>query len=159
MPRLTSLEELDVAIGLAATDADSSIQSLTIAREFYSEYRELVAQFSDQWIIEKLATLIAKHRTKARRESNQQLVFEVSLGFKRLPKKIELKPGESVPRSQATVTAFRKLAAKLRKEESPALVETLHAIELMQPYTKGGARDITWGEVIELEAKKAAKKK
>ena len=157
MPKVTDLEELEIAIRLTAEDADPRTPSIQLAREFYGEHRELVAGVADQWITEKLAKLIQQRRLIARREANQQLVIEGMLGFTRLPKRIEVRPGELVPRAQATSAVFRKLVAQLRKEKSPALLEAINALELIQRYSKDGQHP-TWAEVIEKEAAKREKK-
>ena len=159
MPKLTPLEELDVAIRLAATDADLSIRSLEIARDFYASNRELVAHVADEWIVEKLTALIRKHRAKARRDGDAQLVLEGVLGFARLPKKLKDRAGRTVIRAEATTPFFRKLVADLRKTKSPALDEAERALELMQSYSDERGVRTTWGEVVEREAKKAGKKK
>src|SRR5437879_3875669 len=135
MPRLTVAEELDVAIKGAARDADPKTPSVQVAETFYTDNRELVSSFADRWMIEKLAMLIGKDRAKARRENNPQLVIEGTLGIKRLPKKIEIKPGEKIARGQATIGAFRKLASELRQQEHPALPAANAAIALMSKYT------------------------
>lgn len=159
MAKLTPLEELDVAIRLAATDADSSTRSREVAREFYESNRELIAEAADEWIIEKLAVLIARHRAKVRRENDRQLVLEGTLGFARLPKRMKDRAGRSVFRSDATTPFFRKLVADLRKAKSPALEEAERALGLIQAYSKQRGVRTTWSEVLEREAEAAKKAK
>lgn len=153
MPKLAPLEELEIAIRLSAKDAPSTLPSHAVARDFYESNRKLIAVVADEWIIEKLASLIAKHRAKARRENNPQMVLEGLLGFTHLPRKLRDSNGSLIPRSDATITVLRKYAIVLRKNKSPGLEETERAIKLMSAYTYGGSR-ITWGEVVEREAKK-----
>jgi hypothetical protein len=104
------------------------------------------------WAIEKVGKLIAKHRTKARREANQQYVFESALGFKRLPEKLESKPGEFVPRADSTISGFRRWKRDLQRKRSPALRYADKAIAMMEPHTQQKGR-ITWAEVLEKESR------
>lgn len=158
MPKLTQLEELAIAIRLAATDAESSVRSRAIAEAFVDSNEELVAPYKQEWAIEKVTTLVAKHRAKARRERDQQLVLEGTIGFSRLPRKLTNRSGQSFPRSQATTPYFRKLVADLRKQKSPLLEEAERALALIHSYSTVGGGRTTWGEVVEREAKKAGKK-
>jgi hypothetical protein len=158
MPKLTQLQELDLAIKFAAQEADPKVTSFQVAEEFYESQRELIDPFTPQWVVEKLSDLIRKYRWKARRENDRQLVLEELLGFKHLPRKIEVAPGEIVLRSDATIEVFRKLATQLRKRKGPLLEEVEGVIALMERYTKRGGRTITWAEVREKEAEKKAKK-
>jgi hypothetical protein len=152
MPKLSDLEELQAGIRLAAKDADPHTPSAEIASEFYEQNRELIASVADQWVLDKLSSLIRKERAKVRRDTNQQLVIEGMLGFRRLPSRIERRPGERISRSDATIADFRKLVAQLRREKSPALVEAINAVELMSRYSQRGGVPITWQQAIELEA-------
>lgn len=156
MAKLSIAEKLDVAVKDCARATDSSVTSLQAAEEFYADEAELVEPFVRVWVIRRLAQLIGKHRAQARRESQPQLMFEEALGFKRLPKRIEVEPGKRVPRAEATIGVFRRLAARLSDRESPALEAANRAIALMATYTPDEPR-ITWGKVVELEAEKKAK--
>jgi hypothetical protein len=152
--KLTALEELDVALRNAARDAQPDETSRQIAEQFCESERRLIEAFRAEWVIEKVAVLIGKHRAKVRRESQPQLVFEGLLGFRRLPRTIEIEPGKKVRRGDATIGVFRTLVSQLRDRESPALKEANQAIALMAQYTPTEPR-ITWAEVAEREAAKA----
>jgi len=141
---------MHVALRNAARDADSKTGSRQVAEQLYRDERTLFESFIDQWVIEKLASIIGKHRARMRREANEQLMFEESLGFKRLPRTIEVAPGERIARANATIGVFRRLAVQLRNTESPALAEANRAIELMSKYTAGHPR-ITWAKVLKEE--------
>lgn len=158
MPKLTQLEDLQAAIRLAATDSESRIPSAVVAAEFYADHRELVALVADQWVLEKLTKLIRQHRASVRRQNNHQLVLEGMFGFRRLPAKIEVRPGKSVRRADAKISHFRKLVARLRREKSPALVDALSAVELLQRYSNRGGTPVTWSEALELESQRSRKK-
>ncbi len=153
MPKLTQLEELDVAIKMAAADADRAASNVEVATEFYESHGELIEHLVKQWTIDRLAILIGKHRRQTKRASNAQLVFEEVLGLKHLPGRLEVKPGKTVPRAAAKIGAFRKLA----KQKSPAQVEARRIVALMAPYTKKNS-NITYGEVLKKEAEKKAKR-
>lgn len=163
MAKLSVQEELAIALKAVALDADPKKTSLEIAREFCAAEEELIAPFVAEWIAEKVARIIRWHRAKARHDANPQLLFEESLGFHHLPKKLAYK-GKPLPRGESTIGAFRRLAVELRREDSPALKEALAAVALMEKYTPA-KRTITWDEVVKHEAgaekgkgKKAGKK-
>ena len=151
MPRLTTFEQFDIAIKSAARDADSDATNAEVAEEFYRDNLELLEPFVRQWVVEKLAGLIRKHRVKARRAANPQLVFEEMLGFKHLPATIETADGRRVKRADATIGIFRQLVSQLRDRESAGLHEANEAIALMAAYTAAEPR-ITWKRVLEREA-------
>ena len=153
MPKLTVLEELDIAIKLAAKDAEPGVTSRIVAAEFYTDNMEMVAPFIREWVISKLASLIGKHRARTKRQANPQLTFESMLGFKNMPAKIELESGESVPRADATIRPWRKFARSLTKQPNRARVQALRVVELMAPYA-ATEKGITWGEVAKREAEK-----
>jgi hypothetical protein len=153
MPKLTQLEELDIAIRMAAAEAVSEASNIELAGEFYQSHRELIEPFLKQWALDKLANLIGKHRLETKRASDSQLVFEGMLGFKHLPRRIEVKPGKSVPRAAAKIGAFRKLA----RQKSPAQLAARTIVELMIPYAKKNS-NVTYGEVLRKEAEKKAKR-
>jgi hypothetical protein len=158
MPKLSLAERLDVAIKEAAANADLlKISSRQAAAEFHRDQPGLVDPFVKDWIVEKLASIIGGHRTKARRAANPQLAFEEALGFKHLPAKIEMKDGKKIARADATMGALRILASHLGQKETPAQKEVQQAIILMSQYTADNQR-ITWGEVVKREAEKASKK-
>jgi hypothetical protein len=154
MPKLTQLEEFASAIKIFALDAEPGTSNTQAASDFYEVNRELVSPFIDEWAIQKLATLIGKHRKKARRASIEQLSFEESLGFTHLPRTIDVY-GKTIPRGKATIQAFRALVTQLRKQKSAALEEAQRAVALMAPYAavKKDNR-ITWAEVVKREAAK-----
>jgi hypothetical protein len=152
MAKLSAAEQLDAAIRNAARAADSGTSSLEVAKEFYAEQRELLEPFIPDWVIQRLAQLIGKHRAKERRANTPLLLFEDAVGIKRLPRRFEVKPGERIRREDATIRAMEKLVAQLRKQESPALTDALSAVALMSKYTVKEPH-ITWGEVVEREAK------
>ena len=153
MPKFTPLEELDIAIKLAAKDAEKGSTSSIVAGEFYEANREMVEPFVRQWVISKLASLIGKYRSRARQEANPQLTFESMLGFKKLPSKIEVRAGESIDRSEAKIEAWRKFARSLTRQPNPQRVEALKVIALMAPHAQT-EKNITWGEVAKREAEK-----
>jgi hypothetical protein len=154
MAKLTTAEELDIAIKAAARDADPGLTSREIAAELYRSEPELIEAFRDDWITDKLASLIAKHRTAIRRADSPQLVFEEMLGFARLPARFPSRSGKPIPREVATIGAVRRLRIELRKKGHPALKEADHMIALMEKHVKKNHR-ITWGEVVQREAEKA----
>lgn len=156
MPKLSAAARLDAAIKNAAETAVPGITSLQLAEQFYADEEALLEPFIRPWVIQRLAQLIGKHRATVRRESQPQLMFEESLGFRRLPKRIEVEPGKKIPRAEATIGVFRQLASRLREKESPALEAANRAIELMAKYTASEPR-ITWGVVVEREAGKGVK--
>lgn len=123
MAKLSQLEELDVAIRLAAKDSDPKTPSFQVAESFYESNRTLIEQTAlAQWAIEKLSFLIGRHRARTRRENDAQFVMESGLGFTKLPRRIEVK-GKRIKRAEATLEVFRKLVTHLRERKSPALVE------------------------------------
>lgn len=150
MPKLTALQELQAAIRTAAKEAEPRVPSRRIAEAFYAENRQLIASTADQWIVEKLASLIGKHRAKLRRDANEQLVFEDRLGFKRLPRRIETEPGVKVRREDATIGVFRKLVTQLRQQENPAVDEANNAIALMSKYTAKELSIWLWAAEMQL---------
>jgi hypothetical protein len=156
MAKLTQLEELDIAIKTAARDAEPGVTSSHIAAEFYDSNLELVEPFIRSWVISKLASLIGKHRARTKRESNPQLTFEGMLGFKHLPARIEVAPGETVARADSKIEAWRRLARTLTKKPNPAREEALKVVAIMTPYTEK-EKNITWGEVVKREAKKISR--
>ena len=156
MAQLTVLEEFQSAIRAAAQEAEPKATSRAVATKFFEDYPDLVRQFRDDWILEKLASLIAKHRLKSRREQDLQY----QLGFGHMPRKIELRSGKVIARDDATISGLLQLAVHLRARKHPALMEVENAIIVMAKYTgkgRGKKQRITWAEVIELEAKKKAK--
>lgn len=154
MGKLSLEEQLDIAIKAAARDAEPHVTSREVAAEWYRSEPELFAPFLDVWVTEKLASLIAKHRTAIRRASNPQLELEGLLGFAHLPKKLTLRSGDRVKRSEATIKCFRRHRGALWKASHPGLDEVDRAIALMEKYIPEN-RSITWGEVVQREAENA----
>ena len=77
-----------------------------------------------------------------------------------MPRRIKLRSGQVRSRERATVQDLRELATQLRRRRHPALDEVEKAIAVMTKYTargRGQKQRITWGEVVELEAKKKAR--
>lgn len=159
MTKLSIAEELDVAIKSAARDAESSETSLQVAQQFYDSQRSTIDPFIADWVIQKLAGLIAKHRLKIRQDANAQLGFELVLGLK-MPRRLPPaeKRGKRMLIEDASINKLREYATELRKRKSPALAQVENAIELMQKYTRKKKR-ITWGEVARLEAERLSKKR
>lgn len=157
MPKLTQLEELDIALKSVAKDAERGTASAQLAADFCRENAELIEPFLIEWAVEKVTALIAKYRRSKRhgygRVTDPQLVFEQMIGFKYLPAKV---PGTNgnIPRLKATVGAFRRLVNQRRKISDPILQDALRAIDLMEPYVAESQR-ITWREVLKREAVKA----
>lgn len=160
MPKLSQLEQLDVALKDAAKLAGPKVSSAKVAEDFFRSHGELIEPFIDQWVLEKLAALIRYDRIKGRRQKDRQLVFQRNLGFAHIPRKIEVRPGETIPTGEATSKVFRKLKAQMRREKirslEPALEELDRANALFARYTKNKKTEhITWAELIEKEAEKA----
>jgi hypothetical protein len=153
MAKLTQLEELDIAIKLTARDAEQGVTSSQLAVEFYDANREMIEPFIRQWVVSKLANLIGKHRARAKREANPQLTFESMLGFKHLPTRVEVVPGETVARADSKIQPWRRLARSLTRMPNPAREEALRVVAIMTPYTEK-ERNITWGEVLKREAER-----
>lgn len=160
MPKLDQLEQLDVSLKTAAKEAEPKTPSYQIAEDFYESHRKLIEPLIDQWVIEKLAGLIGRHRAKARRATNRLLVFQSKLGFPHIPRTVEIRPGETIPTGEATRKPFRKLKAQIRRAKirllEPALEEIDRADALFARYTKKKETEhITWAEIVEKEADKA----
>jgi hypothetical protein len=148
MAKLTLAEELDAAIRMAAREADSSFSNWQIAEKLYDSQPELMAQFTRDWVIEKLASLLRGHRAAERKASDPQL----TLGFA-LPRSIVLKDGNKVPAEDATLGKLTQYRAQIRKRR-PRLLESIDkAIVVMRKYARK-KRGITWGEVVTLESAK-----
>src|ERR1035437_10719345 len=75
-------EELKAALKNAAFYCPAGMTSAESAAEFYRSSEDFVQPFMQAWAIEKMARIIARYRTKTRREASQQLAFEGMLGFK-----------------------------------------------------------------------------
>ena len=145
-----NVEELKAALKNAAFYCPAGMTSAESAAEFYRSNEDFVQPFMQAWAIEKMARIIARYRTKTRREASQQLAFEGMLGFKWLPEKLESKPGKFVPRAKSTISGFQRWARDLRQKDSTALRYANRAIALMKKYTKNKRR-ITWEEVCRKE--------
>lgn len=161
MPKLTVQEELDVALRSAAAGADSGSSSWQIAERFWDSDHDLLEPFIADWVMEKIALLIRKHRRFIKREQQPQLVLfeaeERSLGIGRIPKRLQ-RDKKKIIRQDAQLKDLEKLAAELAKRKLPALEDVRKSIALMRRHTRSHPR-ITWAEVVHLEAVKAAKKK
>lgn len=153
MPKISVLEELETVIRSAAREADARAANAQIAEQLYESHAKVIAPFIAEWVIEKLGSLVGKHRADIRMENAPQMIlFDLSLGIKGFPRTLHWE-GKRIPRQQATVSAFRGVVDKLRDRESPALQRARIALSLMEKYSKTKKR-ITWGEVMEIEAKK-----
>ncbi len=153
MAKLTALENLQSAIRTAAAEGEPKATGREVAAKLYDDDPELIRQFEQGWVIEKLASLIAKYRLKVRRDQDLQY----QLGFGHMPRRISLRSGKVVARDEATIGGLRALAVQLRARRHPALDEVEKAIALMSKYTgkgKGKLQRITWGEVLQREAGK-----
>jgi hypothetical protein len=145
MARLTALENLEMALQDAALEADPKTTSREVAASFVEVYSSLIQPFRDEWIVEKIATLIAKCRRKNRRSTDLQ--YQLGFGWM---------PGIS---EKATLSVLRRRAVELRKYRHPSLPSVEKAIATMAKYTgkgKGKKQRITWGEVLRREAQKAS---
>jgi hypothetical protein len=115
----------------------------------------LIAHFSREWIIEKLAGLVRARRLKVRGETDLQL----SLGFS-VPRRIVLQSGERIPFADATLRKLRMYRAQIWKEhrgdKHRAVANLDKAIDLMRKYARKQP-GITYAAVREREAAKARK--
>ena len=155
MPKLSALEQFLQAVRTAADDAEKGQPSRQIAEQFCESERHLIEPFLLEWAIEKIAAMIRSRRGEVRRANDGQLQLEIGLGFERLPARIALKSGKRLNRRDATVSQFREQRALLFKAKNPKVEELDRAIELMEKYTPRKP-DITWAEVLGLEAGKKA---
>jgi hypothetical protein len=154
--KLSAIERFQDAIKSAALDADSKSTSAQVAWDFYREQRPMIEPYFADWIVEKLGSLIGKHRAKVRRENNQQLVLEGVVGISGLPRKLPAKSGDKVLRGDATIGTFRHYRGQLWKQGNPGIANVDKAIALMSEYVKKEPR-ITWAEVVKREAEKKGK--
>ena len=152
MAKLTVAEEFDVALKLAARDADSKTPSRLVAEDFYRSEPRLVEQFSRDWIIEKLTSLIGRQRTALRRANDPQM----SLGFV-VPKTIVVGEGERIAFGDATLRKLRLYRAKLwneKRSDKPKAIQNLdQAIALLKRYAST-EKGITYSEAVARELRK-----
>ncbi len=157
MLKLSPVQELDAAIRNAARDAERGVTNREIAEELCDSFPELMKPFIPVWITEKVASLVARDRAKVRYANAPQVVlFERSLGISRLPRTLLQNDGKPILREHATAKALQKLVTELRKQKSPVLQSAIDALNLMRKHTAENRR-ITYGEVLEIEAKAARK--
>ena len=156
MLKLSTYEELDLAITSAVDAAQPDETSRQIAEQFCEHRASLIAHFRSEWDIEKIAGLLRKKRAKIRRENDAQLKLEGMLGFERLPARIALKSGEKVARRDAHIGQLREQRALLYNAPVRAIEELDRAIELMEKYTRREPK-ITWAEVVQREAENPEK--
>jgi hypothetical protein len=152
MSKLSLAERLDVAISTAAENAEAGLSSRQVAITLYQDERELIADFADQWIIEKLAGLIRARRARVR-QNPAQIVF----GFA-LTKAIVVEDGGTpVPHLQATLRKLRRYRRVKSKERRsylhPEVRRIDREIEFMIPYA-AEERGITLERALELEMQK-----
>lgn len=147
MPKLTLLEEFDIAVRVVARDADTTQTSRELAERFYDEERDLVETFDREWKVEKLANLIGKERAKLRRAENPQL----RLGFKAIRRKIVLESGRELREGDATLWTLRLWKRQLGKEDHPLVAEIERRIAFMEPWS-AKKRGITFAKACKLEA-------
>ncbi len=152
MAKLTVVEEFDVAIKLAAKEAEKA-PSRQVAETFYDSEPKFIEYFSKEWIVEKLAALVRKHRFKIQLDEDPQMML---LGFKP-PRRIVLKTGEKISFGDATLRKIRQYRALLwksnRDRKSPALEKIDKVIMLMQKYATKD-HGITFTEAVAREAAK-----
>lgn len=150
MAKLTVEEELDVAFKLAAKEADSGPtrqSSREAATEFYRSERKLIAPFAEDWIIDKIASVLSKERTKLRRERDRQYSL---VGFKP-PRRFVLPSGEKEEWGKATLHALKQGRAVVWQQHKdykhPAVQKFDKAIAFMENAPR--QHGLTWNEVIE----------
>ncbi len=152
---LTVFEEFQSAIRVAADEAGPKETSREAAIRFYKDHADFTLGLGEQWIIEKLWALIAKHRLKARREVDPQY----QLGLGRVPRKSSSVRAKRSAATISTIGGPASFASQLRKVQHPALLEVEQAMVLMAKYTekgKGKTRASRGERVREKEAAKLA---
>jgi len=152
MPKLSALEELQMALDLAAREMPH-LPSREVAAKFYEDERHLFEANEKTWVIEKLAHLIASRRLKIRLSEDPQML----LGFKPASALV-LPHGEKVAMDEATLHTMqqsrRLLWKKHRDHKHPAVAKLDKQIALMQEYASKKNPGITWAEVVKREAEK-----
>jgi hypothetical protein len=142
-------ENLQKTLRRAALDAEPHLSSLAIAEALYDAEPRLIQEFSREWIVDRLATLLRLHRAKARVEESPQML----LGFSKLPVAFVPKlGGKRIDLGAATLMDLRQFRSRILGRKSPRLDEVEKAIALMEPYARK-EHGITFGEVAEKAAK------
>jgi hypothetical protein len=150
MAKLTTAEQLADAIRAAARDAEATAPSMAVAEDLYETHTSLVDQFARNWVLEKIAYLIRKQRSKARRAANPQMFLDPS--FEKLPLRLDFADGKRVRMGKATFQDLRKFRAQIWKMKHPALESIDRAIATMRPYIER-APGITWEQVMKIKLK------
>lgn len=149
MQKLSVLEEFDVAIKAVARDAHDSVTSRQLAEEFDQAEAALVRHLEREWRLEKLTSIIARHRAEIRRARNPQRI----LGFRVIRKRITLQSGKKVREGEMTLNALRFWREKVATEDHPTTVEIDKRIAFMLPWSKSNP-GISFEKACELEAAK-----
>lgn len=148
MPRLTMLEEFDVAIKATAKTAIRGGTSRQLAERFFEDEPKMMAAFDREWKIEKLTSLISRERGKIAQSKNVRR----QLGFGTVGR-IVLRSGQPYRDSSATLWVLQQLKKQLGATKHPALDEVNRRIEFLKPYAEG-KRGITFRQACQLEFEK-----
>ena len=155
MPKLNALEELQVALDLAAREKPA-LPSRQAAKKFFADERVLIRPVEETWIIEEIARQIQQRRFKTKLTEDPQMSL---LGFKPT-NKLALPSGKQVATDEATLRKIqfsRRLAYKEHQGyQHPSIVKLDKMIALMEPHARKSP-GITWGEVVKIEAAKKRK--
>jgi hypothetical protein len=136
LAKLTIAEEFEVAIRSTAATADQTISSRQIAETFYQDEPDFIHTFQREWVIEKLASLIAARRAKIRRERDPQ----VRLGFKHLRQRVELPSGKIFRPDGASLWLYQLWRKQLTNTAHPLCAEIDRRIAFHEAMGKKEAR-------------------
>ncbi len=148
MPKLTVLEEFDIAIKEQARIAPRGTTSRQLAEDFYDGEPQFMEVFDREWKVEKLASLFMKERAKIRAALNPRR----RLGFKLIRQKFKLSTGKEWTDRKSTLKDNRFLLKHLATVDHPLVPEIKRRIEFQQRWSKE-KHGVTFDQACKLEAK------
>jgi hypothetical protein len=143
---LDEIEELEAAIRVVAREADPKTPSREVAVTMYESEPGLIDQFVATWVIDKLATLIRRHRSRPEPD------LQLRLGLKKLPRRI-VRGAERVKLLDLKLPEVRRVRADVWKRGAPELRDLDRALAIHAKHARE-RRKITLGQALEIEASK-----
>jgi hypothetical protein len=148
------------AIELASV-AGRRVSNRTIVERVYDSEPTLMAEYQREWSIDRMLWMIAKERRERYMNHTPDAVpvyTQINLpGFEDLPQTIFLRNGRRYRLDLANVTQINEHIAmlKARMERAGKIAKFQAMLKVMNPYSEVQP-GISWGEVKDLELKKAS---
>jgi hypothetical protein len=159
--KVSAQKQLEKAISEAVELADLGgqlVPASEIASRLFDEERDLIAEVSRPWVIDRLTRLVYQHRRgRLRRRHPDQLTLPDPV-FEGLPRRIFLRDGHRPRLDDATLqqTEDHLRLLRNRQHDDPRVIQFERVVELHRKWSKI-EHGIRWGAAMRREAEEQEK--